>query len=342
MIDFLKERKVSKHTLKLTYRCPQAVIDKVNPLVFKDCENPNLKLANTTLNGTCKILRCDSKESEAKKIAEYVRNLNDNPNTCVMAAGLWYLEDVAKELNIIQIPFIIRGGTLLLKKPIKIVNHCLRIINENNENNKNNEYSNRQLLRNVQNYNNSRLYEFLHNKKHNNESLRDTIIKISELLKQQNTINNDSDDEKLIKQYAEVAKDYPAISDISNLLFDCSARKKDTFSGFYKRNFKVESVTPITNGSTPLVLTTIHSAKGLEWKNVILAGVAQGFLPSYHCYEYEKDITPEQQEEKLNDEKKMYYVAVTRCKENLTLTYPSYTTNRYGGIRRRNMSEFVI
>jgi len=63
----------------------------------------------------------------------------------------------------------------------------------------------------------------------------------------------------------------------------------------------------------PLTLSTIHSAKGLEWHTVFLIYVAEGHLPSYLSLE-----TPEQ----IEEERRLFYVAATRAKTNLFLLKP--------------------
>ncbi len=62
-----------------------------------------------------------------------------------------------------------------------------------------------------------------------------------------------------------------------------------------------------------LVLSTIHSAKGLEWHSVFVIYVAEGHLPSYLSLE-DKDA--------IEEERRLFYVAVTRAKENLFLLKP--------------------
>ncbi|MBU1727538.1 MAG: ATP-dependent helicase [Candidatus Omnitrophica bacterium] len=63
----------------------------------------------------------------------------------------------------------------------------------------------------------------------------------------------------------------------------------------------------------PLALSTIHSAKGLEWHTVFLIYVAEGHLPSYLSLENEDDI---------EEERRLFYVAATRAKEKLFLLKP--------------------
>ncbi len=63
----------------------------------------------------------------------------------------------------------------------------------------------------------------------------------------------------------------------------------------------------------PLTLSTIHSAKGLEWHTVFLIYVAEGHLPSYLSLETEDEI---------EEERRLLYVAATRAKVNLFLLKP--------------------
>ncbi|MFA5113281.1 MAG: ATP-dependent helicase [Candidatus Margulisiibacteriota bacterium] len=61
------------------------------------------------------------------------------------------------------------------------------------------------------------------------------------------------------------------------------------------------------------VLTTIHQAKGLEWKVVFIVWLADGRFPSY--LSFGKD-------EEMEEERRLFYVAVTRAKDELYLSYP--------------------
>lgn len=71
----------------------------------------------------------------------------------------------------------------------------------------------------------------------------------------------------------------------------------------------------------PLVLSTIHSAKGLEWKHVFIIQCLDGIIPS--AYSVEDD-------EKLDEELRLLYVATTRAEEMLYYTYPMLAQSAYG------------
>lgn len=62
-----------------------------------------------------------------------------------------------------------------------------------------------------------------------------------------------------------------------------------------------------------LTLSTIHSAKGLEWHTVFVIYVAEGHLPSYLSLENDDSI---------EEERRLFYVAATRARENLFLLKP--------------------
>ena len=62
-----------------------------------------------------------------------------------------------------------------------------------------------------------------------------------------------------------------------------------------------------------LILSTIHSAKGLEWHSVFVIFLAEGYLPSYRAIN---------SEEAIEEERRLFYVATTRAKKNLFLLRP--------------------
>ncbi|MEI7616483.1 MAG: ATP-dependent helicase, partial [Actinomycetota bacterium] len=69
-----------------------------------------------------------------------------------------------------------------------------------------------------------------------------------------------------------------------------------------------------------LVLSTIHSAKGLEWHTVFIIYLVDGFLPGVMSLSSTEDI---------EEERRLLYVAATRAKENLYLVKPN--NSKQGG-----------
>ena len=81
-----------------------------------------------------------------------------------------------------------------------------------------------------------------------------------------------------------------------------------------------------------LVLSTIHSAKGLEWQCVFVIWVVDGRFPS--MYSFIAD-------EELEEERRLFYVSVTRAKRHLFLTYPINVYDKRSGMLLSKPSRFL-
>lgn len=79
-------------------------------------------------------------------------------------------------------------------------------------------------------------------------------------------------------------------------------------------NDSLADIDPDDGEDEVLTLSTIHSAKGLEWQLVFVIWVNEGRIPSARSAE---------SEESLEEERRLLYVACTRAKTDLVLTYPS-------------------
>ncbi|MFX1339778.1 MAG: ATP-dependent helicase [Promethearchaeota archaeon] len=81
-----------------------------------------------------------------------------------------------------------------------------------------------------------------------------------------------------------------------------------------------------------VVLSTIHKAKGLEWKIVFIISLSEKLFPSSHISKNQLDI---------EEERRVFYVAVTRAKDDLYLITIK-STQSYNKINYLNPSRFVI
>ena len=87
-----------------------------------------------------------------------------------------------------------------------------------------------------------------------------------------------------------------------------------TLSGFLEEVALVADIDSLDENSDYVVLMTLHSAKGLEFPNVYLAGMEDGLFPSY------MSITSDDATNELEEERRLAYVGITRAKEHLTIT----------------------
>ncbi len=81
-----------------------------------------------------------------------------------------------------------------------------------------------------------------------------------------------------------------------------------------------------------VTLSTIHSAKGLEWHSVFIIHAVEGFFPSSRSAE---------STESLEEERRLMYVASTRAKQNLFVTYPMNLYDREAGTTISKPSRFI-
>jgi len=87
-----------------------------------------------------------------------------------------------------------------------------------------------------------------------------------------------------------------------------------------------------TSMSDRLVLSTVHSAKGLEWHTVFVIWALDGRFPSVHTLH---------KEEELEEELRLMYVAATRAKEKLFFTYPGNVYDRSTGLILSRPSRYL-
>lgn len=82
-----------------------------------------------------------------------------------------------------------------------------------------------------------------------------------------------------------------------------------------------------------VIFTTMHSAKGLEFKNVYIIGTNEGTIPHEKSYEIDDE---EKKNDQIEEERRLMYVAITRAEENICISSP---INKYG--KRVSKSRFV-
>ena len=81
-----------------------------------------------------------------------------------------------------------------------------------------------------------------------------------------------------------------------------------------------------------LVISTIHQAKGLEWDVVFILGLSELEFPHPKCLESRA---------KLEEERRLFYVAITRTKKDLYIIYPELKYTHYKGAIFAQPSMFI-
>ena len=101
---------------------------------------------------------------------------------------------------------------------------------------------------------------------------------------------------------------------ISKAVDYAEGEEAPSLNGFLENVALVADIDSFDENSDYVVLMTLHSAKGLEFPNVYLAGLEDGLFPSY------MSITSDNSQAEIEEERRLAYVGITRAKKNLTIT----------------------
>lgn len=159
----------------------------------------------------------------------------------------------------------------------------------------------------------------------------DTLSKISEMVK---TVITMTDYEAFIKKYEDEYEAEKRIGNVNELInaavsFEL-AYPEGNMSDFLAATAITTSADESDNMAT-VKLMTIHSAKGLEFEHVFLTGLENGLFPLHGSIDEPAE---------LEEERRLCYVAVTRAKQNLHMSYAS-TRMVYGNRMPQRRSEFL-
>jgi len=112
-----------------------------------------------------------------------------------------------------------------------------------------------------------------------------------------------------------------------------SVRGTEKLSAFLDQISLVSDIDSWADKDSTVTLMTLHTAKGLEFPVVFLAGMEEEFLPHIRSLE-------EGDREELEEERRLCYVGMTRSKERLFLTM-ARKRRIFGDFRHRSPSRFL-
>ena len=110
--------------------------------------------------------------------------------------------------------------------------------------------------------------------------------------------------------------------------------EQPTLSGFLEEVALVADIDSVGEENDYVVLMTLHSAKGLEFPKVFLAGMEDGLFPSY------MSITSDNASSELEEERRLAYVGITRAMKELVITSARQRMVR-GETQYNKVSRFV-
>jgi DNA helicase II / ATP-dependent DNA helicase PcrA len=151
---------------------------------------------------------------------------------------------------------------------------------------------------------------------------------IVELLKAENSIESQGKLENItslldgIKEFVE-----------DDELEDSEEVDKDKSLSTFLQTISLMTDADTENGDVQdyVTLMSVHSAKGLEFKSVFVVGLEENLFPSYMALSESNQV---------DEERRLFYVAITRAEEHLCLTYAS-SRYQYGDVRHNDPSRFL-
>ncbi|HBN57317.1 MAG TPA: DNA helicase PcrA [Lachnospiraceae bacterium] len=105
--------------------------------------------------------------------------------------------------------------------------------------------------------------------------------------------------------------------------------------GFLEEVALVADIDSLEDGDNRVLLMTLHSAKGLEFPYVYMAGMEDGIFPSY------MSIAAENAVQEIEEERRLCYVGITRAMKELTMTAARARKVR-GENQYNNISRFIL
>lgn len=318
--------------LEQNYRSSQNILNLTNKIIssatqgykkelFSDIQNP-IKPA---------LIRAINSQMEAEFICQQVLELLDEDielgDICVLARNARMSYNLEIELAKYNIPFQKFGGPKFMEAAhIKdIIAHLRVILNPNDTISLNRilmllkgigakataqiipymqqKNYNQKLLPSKYSTSLSPLFKLLVKNDESNWSLQDLV---DEIIKYYKPILKDKYDdwqkrEKDLEHFQYLSTQYKKLD---NFLSDLALEPPEaSVEGMYKNNVKDDCLT----------ISTIHSAKGLEWDSVFIIGAVDGRFPSAYSF---NSI------DEMEEELRLMYVATTRAKSRLFISYP--------------------
>ncbi len=323
------------------YRSNQKILDFTNNIISNAKIGYRKHLFSRIINeGLPMVRKFYDQQTEAEfivdKIMEYREKGIALNQIAILVRAFWHARYIEVELNKRSIPYVAVGGLKFNeRKHVKDIISYLRIIQ-----NPYDAVSWHRVLKylpGVGIMTARRIIEKIMDEKGLDINAFEKS-KFADGLKRLIEMFNKAKDENIsIPQKIEIIKDYYSpilqateydyqirLLDI-NVLIDLSS-KYDTLEKFLtdfaldppSGNFGIKTVPLIDESEDkPLTVSTIHSAKGLEWYSVIIPHALDGLIPSVKSL---NNI------EELEEERRLFYVACSRAKQDLIITMPSYVT----------------
>jgi DNA helicase-2/ATP-dependent DNA helicase PcrA len=368
MLDFQKDFSNSKlFKLEQNYRSTANILRGANSVIVNNKNQIEKNLWTEQTEGEkISVIRCSDEKDEAFHIAKNIKKEVQKKKITLNDVAILYrtnsqsraLEDALRRE---KLPYQIVGGVeFYRRKEIKDILAYLRVLaNQNDE---------ESLLR-IMNFpqrgigNTSvekmlafsrrlnisffttmgRIFEVIEVKERIQKNVKqfkillDKYIDLTEKLSLYELTSALVDELGVLRMYKEEnSKDslvrYQNVQELLNAIQDFTKSNKGaTIDDFLAEVSLVSGVDQMKDEANFVTLMTIHSAKGLEFPVVFLSGLEEDLFPINRKFDTDADI---------EEERRLFYVAFTRAKEKLFLTY-ARSRYRFGEVAYQDRSRFI-
>jgi DNA helicase-2/ATP-dependent DNA helicase PcrA len=344
-------------SLEENYRSVQPILQLTNEIIDRAKEKYTKKLFTRRPGGaTPVLLAAEDENMQSRFVVDRIRSMHDQQiplnQIAVLFRASFHSFDLEIELNREAIPFIKVGGFKFVESAhIKDVLAHLRVMA--NASDRISWYRILLLIDKIGPKSAQNIYEAVINERSDYTGLLSIQIKSSavkgiERLK--NLFSTTDSHEMSVAQLGEtIVKYYMPILEQNYDDHPKRARDLDHLVAIMERYQSLEhfltdmaleppntsvdnSMASETEDEDRLVLSTVHSAKGLEWDTVFVIWALDGRFPSIHSFYKEAE---------LEEELRLMYVAATRAKTNLFFTFPGQAYDRGTGTVLTRPSRFL-
>ncbi|NLJ19449.1 ATP-dependent helicase [Globicatella sulfidifaciens] len=346
LLEFMKIYKARTVQMFENYRCPESILNMANQLIKLNVNRLNnkkdLRANKNNSDNNVSLTQYDTPEMESESITNEILKVNDFNNTCVIARNRFILELIEEDLKNKEIPFNYPSTSeRFFTQEVQILIALLyATFNEEDTVNINIvcDYFNLDSEDLFTIEDQTRFSQFIQAVTEQEPELAKTL---SKLVQQKNEFFYYID--KILMNLTNISSfnDHPTDKDKD--LFDDYKQLKSIERKYRREREDAEqnigdflnylALSPKGNPHQEgVTLLTGHAAKGLEFDYVFVASVNQGIFPDYRSIDNPRS---------LEEERRNFFVAITRTKKKLYLSYTIQRKTRFS-YRYHEPSQFLF
>ncbi|WP_035586905.1 ATP-dependent helicase [Hippea jasoniae] len=321
--------------LEKNYRSAIEILNIANKLIAKNTKRNKKNLYSEKNGGNISIINLPTDTDEAYFVAEKILKLSKQGENLNEIAVLYRTNRQSRAIEEALIKYaipyqIIGSHRFLERKEIKDILAYLRLLI-----NKKDDIS---FLRAIGSHPRGIGAKFIEKIKQEAKNRELSLFETSKLLIEENKLSNRQKNalndflsifetidttqrvDKIIdeiaqksgyKNYLEQNSDFDRMGNVEELK---NAGNLENLDDFLESLSLLDYSNDLEKGSEHVKLMTIHAAKGLEFNTVFIVGVEEGLFPNGNLKIDENDI---------EEERRLFYVAITRAKTNLFISHAS-------------------